>query len=603
MKSLKYIIFSVLATGLVACSDTTEDQISPADKGQIEFEINLSPESKTITDSQFTTLFEKGDEIGLFVVKRKKDQSATLDESNNFFHNAKLICLGGTKCILDGGKIEYAPEGEVLDFYAYYPYNPDITNPAEIAFHVSSDQNGETEEKYNYSQSDLLAAQPVLNVEKRPDGLSYIVYLKFKHLMSMVHVDIPKLQMNGVDLKGVGPRETLNMVFPKVKTGGVFNLITQEFELSEDEESEIIMHRVERKDSDKYFDQYSYRVLFPAQDIAANEIIHFEQDGIFYIFKMEDAVSLSAGSAKRYRIDMPITSIHTNPVEGGTFVMGIPDDYIDEGGNYFIEKPLHYVQLTRNYRMSTYTITNAQYALFLNAWNKANPGSPIRENVHYNTDHEVYDASWFSISKVTSGFDERSETRIELVDNEWRAVPGYENFPMTFVSCAGAKAFASWLGAQLPTEAEWEYACRAGTSTMYSFGDEPSMLSQYGWSELNTEFELIDRQGARYIGTKAPNPWGFYDMHGNCREWVADSFDYPKGANGIIDWTTSNSRYPENTSESAPSVNPLTYQGEYQLTRGGGWYSPVQEAFSGKRTMEPKNARASYHSIRLIYYY
>ena len=75
----------------------------------------------------------------------------------------------------------------------------------------------------------------------------------------------------------------------------------------------------------------------------------------------------------------------------------------------------------------------------------------------------------------------------------------------------------------MPTEAEWEYASRAGTTTQFSFGDEVRDLDDYAWFNRTAETKTVT--GARPVGTKRPNPFGLYDMHGNVWERCQDFFD------------------------------------------------------------------------------
>jgi formylglycine-generating enzyme required for sulfatase activity len=111
---------------------------------------------------------------------------------------------------------------------------------------------------------------------------------------------------------------------------------------------------------------------------------------------------------------------------------------------------------------------------------------------------------------------------------------------------------------RLPTEAEWEYACRSGTATAYGFGDDASRLGDYGWFEGNSDSRTHP------VGEKKPNAWGLYDMHGNVWEWCQDRYgDYPSGS----------------ATDPTGATSDL-----YRVYRGGGWGNRARSCRSAYRS-------------------
>jgi len=118
----------------------------------------------------------------------------------------------------------------------------------------------------------------------------------------------------------------------------------------------------------------------------------------------------------------------------------------------------------------------------------------------------------------------------EVTQGQWKIVMGNnapnsngdDNYPVTMVSWADCQRFVKELSQmekktyRLPSEAEWEYACRAGSETIYSFGDDWAQFGDYAWYFENDGGELHP------VGQKKPNAWGLYDMHGNAWEWCQD---------------------------------------------------------------------------------
>jgi formylglycine-generating enzyme required for sulfatase activity len=117
-------------------------------------------------------------------------------------------------------------------------------------------------------------------------------------------------------------------------------------------------------------------------------------------------------------------------------------------------------------------------------------------------------------------------------------------------------------GYRLPTEAEWEYACRAGMESDYSFGNDTRWLGDFAWFADNAD------KKTHPVGQKRPNPWGLYDMHGNVAEWCNDN-------------------YGKEYYASSPDKNPRgPAEGKQNVLRGGSWKSSAEALKSGYRLAE-----------------
>ena len=187
-------------------------------------------------------------------------------------------------------------------------------------------------------------------------------------------------------------------------------------------------------------------------------------------------------------------------IPGGTFSMGSPKS---EQGHFGDEGPQHLVEVAP-FWMGKFEITWDLYELFISRGiDKKRPATVSGKEVEIDV---------AAVSGATQPYTEMSFGM------------GVEGYPAICMTQLAAVKFCEWLSAmtgnfyRLPTEAEWEYACRAGTKTAYSFGDTPSNLDIYAWHEGNS--------GGAYhkVGQKEPNPWGLYDMHGNVSEWTLDQY-------------------------------------------------------------------------------
>jgi formylglycine-generating enzyme required for sulfatase activity len=210
----------------------------------------------------------------------------------------------------------------------------------------------------------------------------------------------------------------------------------------------------------------------------------------------------------------------------------------------------------------------------------------------------------------------------------WRK-PGFaqsDEHPVTCVSQRDAIAFCEWLGKQekaayrLPTEAEWEYAARAGSDTIYAGGDEPATLYAFGnvgdaaleaahpgtvKRQQVSHLKPGDGDGVVYTGSVGkfkPNAWGLYDMHGNVWEWCSDLYH-----DRYYDELTKAAREKGSWAKPAPTIDPAgpktTPQhkyGDWRSMRGGSWYSGPMACRSASRAFGEAGDAFCYAGFRVV---
>ncbi len=227
------------------------------------------------------------------------------------------------------------------------------------------------------------------------------------------------------------------------------------------------------------------------------------------VLRIPDADATTQGRMKPYTEVISDTDVTFDmvPIRGGQFTMGSP---ATENGRNKDEGPQHQVAV-EPFWMSTHEVTWDAceiWSFMLDAKKRERTGREATP-----------------LDKIADAVTRPSSPYLDMTFGM-----GKTGYPAICMTQLAAKTYCEWLTAKtgryyrLPTEAEWEYACRAGTTTAYHFGDDPAKLDDYAWHFRNGD----DRY--HKVGTKKPNPWGLYDMHGNVAEWVLDQYTPDHGA-------------------------------------------------------------------------
>ena len=213
-------------------------------------------------------------------------------------------------------------------------------------------------------------------------------------------------------------------------------------------------------------------------------------------------------------------------IPAGTFQMGSPAGEEDE-------RPVHEVTISDDFYISEFEVTQSWWDTMMDAYPS-----------HFQDAwHPVEQVSWYDVQEFIERLNERESTTLY----------------------------------RLPTEAEWEYAARAGSETAYYFGDDPQQLNTHAWFYSNTEQHTLP------VGRKRTNAHGLHDVYGNVWEWVLDAYD------------------PSYYAKS-PSVNPRASNAmaPARVIRGGGWQSVASDIRSANRGWARPDTRSPNIGFRLV---
>jgi len=264
-----------------------------------------------------------------------------------------------------------------------------------------------------------------------------------------------------------------------------------------------------------------------------------------------EAEATSEAAMKPYAelVEHTDAKIEMLPIRGGRFLMGSPEG---EKGRYADEGPQHEVEISP-FWMGKCEITWDAYEVWMSDLDilkrqilggAETPRDKLAEKFQITQPTKPYTDMTFGMGK--------------------------RGYPAICMTQHSARVFCQWLSAKtgryyrLPTEAEWEYACRAGTTTAYSFGDDAEQLGEHAWYLNNSEEKY------QKVGLKKPNPWGLFDMHGNVAEWCLDQHT-----------TDFYAKCQQQGVVKDPLAIPLR---EYKrVVRGGSWDDGVRRTRSAAR--------------------